>query len=216
MSNQISLVRGTSKEFEIDLVDNNGTPVPVDQLVNAAAEFLLRENPDEVVDAIRFTTITNPTNLAFKPGEAKLVLTFGPSDTAALPIKLYFYQVQVTKANGDVLNVIPWSLFDLNLGGAATTPLPPFDNTVKINHDYQLPGDLMYVTPGGSPIDAVQIRLYYKSDYIAGNLNAPLGTTMSDAAGRWRDSILVPPGYSYIVRFEKPNEYGPDTQEIFA
>jgi hypothetical protein len=216
MSNHISLVRGVSETFEVALVDGNNEPLALADLVDATAEFLLRVLPEDVSNILRFTTTDNPTSLSFKANEAGVALSFTSNNTAALALGVYFYQLQVTRSNGDVLNVIPWSMFELNLGGAATTPLAPFDNTVKIDHDYQLPDDLAYMTPGGTPIADAQVRLYYKSDYIAGRLEAPIGITMTNANGRWMTPILVVPGNVFIVRFEKPGEWGPNTQEIFA
>lgn len=216
MSNRISLVRGTSKKLSIDLVDENGTPIPLPKLVGASAQFLMRNQPTDVTNVLAFTTAANPTNLYFDVDEAVLHLYFAPSDTAALPLQLYFYQVQITLVTGDILDVIEWDLFDLNLGGAAVPTPPPFTNTVAISADYPLPGDMAYMTPGGSPIENAQVRLYYKSDYDAANLANPIGITTTDAAGKWKNLIFVVPGYTYTVRMEKTNEFGPDTREFFA
>lgn len=216
MSNRINIVRNTSKALEVNLVDDDGEPISLDDLVNATAVFTVRVKPDDVSNILQFTTVGTPSRLAFKPGEPALLLTFVSGDTASLDIKSYAYQIEVTKADGSVQPVIQWSPFDVNLGGSAEVPPPPFDNTTKIDHNYQLPDDLTFLTPGGSPIVGAQIRLYVKADYDAGRLNTPVGTTTTDAAGHWTNPILVAPGYSYIVRFEKPYEWSPVTREIFA
>lgn len=216
MSNHVIFVRGTAETIDVDLVDENGDPYPLEQLVGATAEFLLQTQAGGGAVLLDFTTTKTPTSLAFQPNAPALSLTFVATDTSAIATGLYYYQVMVTLADGSPLPVITWSPFELTLGGAATTPIPPFDNTVKINQDYQLPGDLSYFTPGGSPIQGAQIRLYYKTDYDAGNLASPIGVTMTDANGGWLNPILVPPGYTFTVRFEKPNEWGPDTVEIVA
>jgi hypothetical protein len=226
MSNTISFIRGTSKEFEIDLVDENGNPInrggqglecaPDATLEGATAVFILRVLPTDVVDVLKFTTVLNPTSLSIDQLKAILLLTFTPLDTSALALGLYNYQIQVTLESGDVFDVIPWSLFDLNLGGTAMPVQPPFLNTVKISHDYPLAGDMTYMTPGGSPIVNAQIRVYYKSDYDAGNLGAPVGITSTDDAGKWRNSLLVLPGFTYVSRFEVPGCFGPDVKEFFA
>lgn len=216
MSNRISLVRGTTKKLSIDLVDENGQPIACSRLIGATAEFLMRVQPTDVVDVIKYTTVLNPANLAFQINEPVLDLTFLPADTTALALQLYFYQVQVTLTTGDILPVIEWDLLDLNLGGAAVPTPPPFPNTVTITADYPLSGDMAYMTPGGSPIIGAQVRLYYKSDYDVGNLNTPIGITTTDAYGKWTNPILVLPGYVYIARFEKMNEFGPDKFEFFA
>jgi hypothetical protein len=102
------------------------------------------------------------------------------------------------------------------LGGSATPTPPPFDNTVKIDENFRLPNDLAYVSPAGSPIENAQVRVYLKSDYDAGKLDAPIGFTTTNAFGGWVNPILVKPGFTYVARFETPKEWGPNTQEFFA
>lgn len=216
MSNRISLVRGTTKKLNVDLVDENGQPISCARLVGASAEFLLRDQPTDVVNILRYTTALNPDNLAFQTLEPVLDLTFLPADTSALALQLYFYQVQITLSTGDVLPVIEWDLLDLNLGGAAVETPPVFTNTVTITQDHPLSNDMTYMTPGGSPIPDAQVRVYTKSDYDAGVLTAPVGITTTDSYGKWRQPVLVIPGYTYVARFEKPNAFGPDKVEFFA
>jgi hypothetical protein len=215
MSNRISLTRGTTKKLSIDLVDENGEPIPLAALVDATAQFLMRNQPEDVSNVLKFTTALNPDNLAFEQNLPVLDLTFLPTDTAALPLQLYFYQVQLTRG-ADTVDVIEWDLLDLNLGGAAVPTPPPFTNTVAISADYPLPGDMAYMTPGGSPIENAQVRVYYKSDYDVGNLASPVGITTTNAAGKWVNPILVLPGFTYVARVEKPGEFGPDKLEFFA
>lgn len=216
MSNRIDVIRGTSFSKVIDLLDVNDRTLPVSTLAGASAEFLVRTSPDASVDAVRLTTANNPSKLSFRVERAAVNLALDPADTEPLALQTYFYRLRVTLHDGTVSDAIPWSPFDVSLGGSAATPPPPFDNTTKIDHDYQLPGELSYVTPGGSPIENAQIRVYLKSDYAVGNLSRPIGVTTTDAGGRWRDPVLVNPGFSYVVRFEKPGEFGPDTRETFA
>lgn len=91
-----------------------------------------------------------------------------------------------------------------------------FDNTIAIDQNYGSLDALRYMTPGGSCIDGAQIRVYLKSDYDARKLNCPVGITITKADGRWKDPVLVVPGFTYTVRFEKPNYFGPDTVDIIA
>lgn len=216
MSNRISLVQGTSKKLSIDLVDQDGQPIKMAKLVGASAQFLMRNQPTDVVNILKFTTAANPTSLFFDVDEPVLHLVFAPSDTALLPLQLYYYQVQLTQTDASVVNAIDWDLLDLNLGGSAVPTPPPFENTVKINQDYPLAGDMTYMSPGGSPIPDAQVRLYYKSDYDANNLNNPIGITTTDAAGKWRNTLLVLTGFTYTVRMELAGFFGPDTKEFFA
>ena len=235
MSNSISLVRGTTTNFEVDLVDANGDPLgrqdneDLDEqgeqeddpkstvsLVGAQATFAMKVQTTDVANVLAYTTLANPQNLSISSLQSIISLTFLPADTASLALGSYFYQIQLLLPDGSILDVVPWSLLDLNLGGAAATLPPVFTNTTKITADYLLSGNLQYMTPGGSPIVNAQIRVYYKSDYDAGNLNAPVGITTTDAGGNWVNPILVLPGFTYTARFEKPGEFGPDTKEFFA
>lgn len=216
MPNRIEVIRGTSFSKVVDLLDVNGNALSVHLLVDATAEFTVRASPDSSTNLIHLTTTATSDRLSFRPERAAINLALVPTDTLPLALQTYFYRLRVTLLDGTVSDAIPWSPFDVNLGGSAVVPPPPFENTTKIDHDYQLPGELSYVTPGGSPVENAQIRVYLKSDYVTGNLSRPVGVTTTDAGGRWRDPVLVNPGYSYVVRFEKPGEFGPDTRETFA
>lgn len=216
MSNRISIVRGTTKDLAVQLVDTNGDPIPMSKLAGASAEFLVRVHPTDLTNVLRYSTKDTPTSLLFDPLDAVLDVNIAPGDTAGLSVQVYFYQLTVTLIDGEFFDVIPWDVFDVNLGGAAQTPPPPFPNTVLVNQDWQLPGNLSYFTPGGSPIGGAQVRVYFKSDYDAGNLASPVGITTTNAFGGWTNPILVLPGYNYVIRFEQPNSFGPDTATIFA
>lgn len=216
MTNRIQVIRGTSFAKVVDLLDVNGRPLRTRELTGATAEFLVQTSPDASSSVIQFTTAANPESLSFRAERPALNLALAPSDTVPLAIQTYFYRLRVVLADGTTSDAIPWTPIDVVLGGSADVPAPPFDNTVKLDHNYQLPDDLTYVTSGGSPIGSAQIRVFFKSDYDVGNLSSPVGVTMTDAGGRWINPILVTPGFSYVVRFEKPGEFGPDTRETFA
>ncbi len=216
MSNHLIIVQGVDKRFDVDLFDANGDPLSMSTLVDATATLLVRAQPSDVVDVLKLTTVDNPTRLSIDTSSPVVHVTILAADVADIPLGLYSYQLRVTPVDGTPVDAIAWSPFELTLGGSASPPLPPFDNVVKIDHDYMLPDDLAFYTPGGSPIVNAQIRVYRKSDYDAGRLDVPVGTTVTTTAGRWRDAILVEPGYSYVVRFEKPYEWSPVTREIFA
>jgi hypothetical protein len=216
VSNRIEVIRETSFRKTIDLVDTNGQVLPTDVLIRATAEFLVRTSPDARTDALRLTTSNTPAGLAFRPERAALDLAIEPSDTMALNLQTYFYRLRVTLIDGTVSDAIPWSPFNVTLGGSSEPPPPPFNNTIKIDQNFRLPNDLAYISPAGSPIENAQIRVYLKSDYDAGNLGSPISATTTNAFGGWVNPILVNSGYTYIARFEKPKEWGPDTKEFFA
>lgn len=215
MGLRLTIDQGTSATVYVNLFDENGNLITTDALAGASAEFLVRADPAVDVNLIRLLTTDVPPQLMIDAVASVLTLSLSASDTA-IALGSYFYRVRVTYADNEVDDIDAWSPFDIVLGGAASIPPPPFDSTVKIDHNYQLPDDLTFLTPGGSPIVNAQVRLYNKADYVAGNLSAPIGTTTTDAGGHWVNPILVPPGYSYIVRFEKPYEWSPVTVEIFA
>ena len=212
---RINLIRGTNEIFEIDIVDDNGEPFDATRLIGSIIDFKLRLTPTSPSDLIHWTSAINPTHLSLL--SSVISLGFEPADTSGLSIAVYAFQVGVTLGNGDVLPpVIEWSPFDLNLGGEAHPEPPVFTNTVKLDHDYGAVDALRYMTPGGSPIESAQIRVYYKSDYDAGILGTPVGVSQTNAFGRWANPILVLPGFTYSVQFFKPNEFGPDKTEVVA
>lgn len=210
---RIGVIRGTSKPFEIELVDEDGEALTDDILTGASAAFDLRNTPDGS-NVLGFTTVANPSSLYFSG--SSLTLAFVDADTDALPIVPYVWRLVLTKANLETLDLVEWSPFDLTEGGV-TAPTPPtFTNTVMVDHNYGLSDALRYMTPGGSPIADAQIRIYYKSDYDLHHLDAPVGISQTNAYGRWQLPILVIPGFDYVVQFFLPNQFGPDVANITA
>lgn len=216
MSNHISIVAGTTKKLAVRLVGRDGLPVPAWKLKDASAVLDVRVQPTDLSDVLQFTTAGTPMSLSFDPVKPTVYINFAPGDTSSLTVASYFYQLVVTLSDGSVLDVIPWDLFDVTLGGSSVTPPPPFPNTVSITADYPLPHDMQYQTPGGSPICNAQVRVYLKSDYDAGRLNSPVGITTTDAFGNWLNPILVVPGFTYTARLEVPGAYGPDVKSFYA
>lgn len=212
---RIDFTQGSSRSFDIDLVDEDGEPIAVAQLENAVAEFFLREDPDSVINVLHYTT-PDENHLTFIPYEASLRLKFSPGDTNPLTLGLYVFRVKVTLEDGSVYYPVDWSPFDLNLGGVAEPAQPVFDETTALNHNYGLDDALRYMTPGGSPIANAHVRVYYQADYVAGSLGSPVGTTTTKADGRWVYTLMVRPGFTYVVQFQKPNEYGPDIATVVA
>jgi hypothetical protein len=214
-ASRINHIRGTDETFEIDIVDDNGQPFDPVKLIGAVVDFKLRTTPTAVSDLIHWTSAANPTKLFLTGNVISLVLA--SEDTEELDIAVYAFQIGITLHGSDILPpIIEWSPLDLNLGGEAHPEPPVFTNTVKVDHDYGATDALRYTTPGGSPIESAQIRVYYKSDYDAGRLNTPVGVSQTNAFGRWANPVLVLPGFSYSITFFKPNEFGPDKTEIVA
>ncbi len=213
---RISIVQGTTTPFDIDLVDEDGEPYLIENLVDATAELLLRETATDDENVIEFTTADDPTRLWFDSRNPTLHIKFNGEDTLTVPIAFYVYRVRVTLADGTIFDAIQWSPVDINLGGVTSAPQPTFDNTVQLDHNWELPDALRYMGPNSTPIANAQIRVYYKSDYDAGDLTTPVGVTQTNSTGRWVNPILVLPGFDYVVHFLKPNEFGPDVATITA
>ena len=91
---------------------------------------------------------------------------------------------------------------------ASPPPSTPAE-TVGLNHNYGGVNNYQTVDPSNVPLQGVQIRVYFKSDYDANNLNNPVGITLTDSKGLWEAPIFVAPGFDYVIHFEKPGEYGP-------
>ena len=216
MGTNISIVQGVTSPYDIDLVDSDGESYPLAQLADASAVLDVKVTAGAAEAILQFTTADNPTRIWFDEHESVLHLKFEAADTNPLEIGMYTYRIRVTLSDGTIFDAIPWSTFDLNLGGSASTPAPVFENTVQLDHNYGLADDLRYVTAGGAPIASAQIRVYYRSEYNAGVLTSPVGVTQTDANGRWANPILVHPGYEYVVQFFKPNEFGPNIAIVTA
>lgn len=214
MAVRLKLVKGSAKSFDVELLDTYGRPLSAEKLVDATAAVLLRATPTGS-NILAFTS-PDAARLEFKPLEALLGVTFLSGDTSSLAVGAYFVQVTLTLASGIVTQPMEWTPVDVGLGGSTDTTPPTFDNTIKLTDNFPLTDDLRYMTPGGSPIENAQIRVYYKADYDAGRLESPVGITMTNAAGRWVTPILVIPGFDYTVQFFKPNEFGPDVATVTA
>lgn len=87
-------------------------------------------------------------------------------------------------------------------------------STVSVDHNYGFPGSLRYQTAGGIPVEAAIVRIWKKSDFDAGNTDAPLAITMTNAQGNWINPCNLTTGFTYVVQFAKEGLYGPDKTEV--
>lgn len=209
---RLEIVQGAATTEVIDLVDVNGDPLTYAALAGAGSSFLLRTTPTGT-NVLAFST-PDAVHLVIDANASTITVTINPADVATVPLGPYFYQVTLTLASGAVSQPVPWTPADVVLGGSASPPPPPFTNTVALTQDFGLPGDLSYFTPGGTPIQGAQVRVYLKSDFDVGNFGSPIGITTTNAFGGWTDPIFVTPGYTYTVQFVKPNEFGPDSIDV--
>jgi hypothetical protein len=213
-SNRLRIVQGEALTFSVYLTDAAGSALPGERLLDAAVRLRIRSEPSGP-DFVVYET-PDAARLEVKATDSSLQVTLSEIDTSSIALGAYFYQIRLILADGETAYPIDWTPVDVGLGGAADSAPPTFLNTVKINHDYPLSDDLRYVTPGGSPIENAQVRVYYKADYDAGALTEPVGVTTTTSSGRWLTPILVLPGYDYVVMFFKPSDYGPDVSTVTA
>lgn len=97
---------------------------------------------------------------------------------------------------------------------AVATP-PEYGNSqVKVDHDYPEQGRLSYVTESGVGVDGAIIRAFRASDYDESNNVPPVATTITHLGGRWKDSMYLTPGYTYVIVYAKEGSYGPDSSRI--
>ncbi len=89
----------------------------------------------------------------------------------------------------------------------------PTMHFVALGADYQEPARFKYVSPAGTPIEGAIVRVYRKVDYLTGKLDKVIGTSRTDAYGKWAP-VFVEPGNTYTLVFHKPESWGPDTAEV--
>lgn len=118
-----------------------------------------------------------------------------------------------------------YRLVSIDGGGNRSVPSAPFEpvstvptisNTVKVDHNYGAPGALRYQTAGGNPIEAAIIRIWRKTDFDQGNIDAPLAISITDAAGNWVNPVYLTTGFTYTIQFAKEGLYGPDKVEVIV
>lgn len=99
-TNRISLTRGDTGKFAISIADQNGTPYePKD---GDKIRFAMKKDYD---DAESLLTIDIPTDT--------MLLIIEPKDTKSLAFGKYVYDIELTKANGDVDTFITKARLDL-------------------------------------------------------------------------------------------------------
>lgn len=86
--------------------------------------------------------------------------------------------------------------------------------TTLINHDYPLAGEMLVVDLDDVAIEGVHIQVFEYTLFQAGDIDTWVGETTSDVTGAWLDPIEVEDGATYIILFQKYNEYGPTHVEV--
>jgi len=90
----------------------------------------------------------------------------------------------------------------------------PVPETFPIDHNTGGVDALRYVDPNGAPISDATVRVYDKAKWDAKLYSQVAGLVKTDAQGRWLSPIFVPPGTTYVVQLQRPNDWGPNTVEV--
>lgn len=91
---------------------------------------------------------------------------------------------------------------------ASPPPSTPAE-TVGLDENYGSVNALQTTDPSGNPLENVQIKVYYKTDYDNSIFTNPVGITLTGSKGEWQTPIFVAPGFDYVLVFEKPGSHGP-------
>jgi hypothetical protein len=123
------------------------------------------------------------------------------------------------------MGLIPFSspIYAIEIGGepaARPGPTPPQIGCgiVPVDHNFISPDYLAYADATGDTVEGAMVYVFLKDIYDAAHPDYPdrtdaVASTTTRTNGRWSDTLLLNPG-NYAVLFEKPGEYGPNTQFI--
>lgn len=125
---------------------------------------------------------------------------------------------------------VPYRLYRLNtidsfgtiFGDPGAAPFGPNNDPVRVpvpnvyplDHNTGGANALKYVDPNGLPIAEATVRVYTKADWDAKRYSKVVGLVKTDADGRWLSPVFVEPGNTFVVQFQLPNTWGPDTTEV--
>lgn len=90
--------------------------------------------------------------------------------------------------------------------------------SVSVDHDYGGDDALAYKDATDCAVVGAAVYVFPKDIFDAANPDFPnrddaVAVTTTRTNGRWTDALRLNPG-NYVVLFEKPGEYGPDTVEV--
>ena len=83
-----------------------------------------------------------------------------------------------------------------------------------VNHNFPLENSMLVTDLEGNPIQDATIRIFDLTAFEAGILDPWIAETTSDSEGKWVDPVVLPDGQSWVVHFQKLNDYGPEHKEI--
>ncbi len=86
--------------------------------------------------------------------------------------------------------------------------------SVLVDHNYPHDGDMTVLNISAEPISGVTIRIFDHTAFFAGDLDTWEAETVTDMDGNWLDPVYLDEARTWVVHFQKLNEYGPDHLEI--
>ena len=84
----------------------------------------------------------------------------------------------------------------------------------RVDHNFEDPDTLRYVTPSNQGIPDATIRLFRASEWDRGRRDVAEYAVLTDANGRWKAPVWLEPGLDWVLIFEKTGEFGPDERRI--
>lgn len=88
---------------------------------------------------------------------------------------------------------------------------------IVVDHDYGGTDALIYTTDSGCPVEGADVYVFTKTAFDAAGetiaRNLAVGKTRTRVNGRWLQSLRLDTG-NYVILYEKPGEFGPDTHEL--
>jgi hypothetical protein len=129
-------------------------------------------------------------------------------DDEVYPFRLYrLLAVDVTGTAFETSGQPPFS--------AGNDPVvSPVPETFAIDHNTGGANALQYVNTDGQPIADATVRVYEKTKWDLKLYSQVVGIVKTDSQGRWLSPIFVVPGTTYVVQFQFPGQWGPNTVEV--
>ena len=90
------------------------------------------------------------------------------------------------------------------------------DSVVYVDHNYGADDALSYVDQCNEGVQGATVKAYLESDYNAGNTGDQYvqAQTTTTADGRFVEALPLCPGNTYVLVYEKPGQFGPDTVTV--
>jgi hypothetical protein len=113
--NSISVIRGSTKIFQLQLLDASATPRPLD--ISGAYLMMTIKRVMEDTEILMFKTSNRLDQIEIvAPREGRALIKFIPEDTHRLDPKQYVYDLWLRFPDGRRIVAIPPSIFEVELG----------------------------------------------------------------------------------------------------